>query len=92
MEKLGLGPDKLLKDNPRLIYSRLTGFGQTGPLAKRAGHDINYIAISGMHFTLSELHWIIGIKHVFLCINICWTPRVMLKGAGLNHPEGYSRC
>ena len=49
MEKLGLGPDRLLKDNPRLIYSRLTGFGQTGPLSKRAGHDINYIAISGMH-------------------------------------------
>ena len=47
MEKLGLGPDKLLKDNPRLIYSRLTGFGQSGPLAKKAGHDINYIAISG---------------------------------------------
>ena len=48
MERLGLGPDKLLKDNPRLIYSRLTGFGQSGPLAKKAGHDINYIAISGI--------------------------------------------
>lgn len=48
MEKLNLGPDKLLKENPRLIYARLTGFGQTGPLAKRAGHDINYVAISGI--------------------------------------------
>ena len=47
MEKLGLGPDRLFKDNPRLIYSRLTGFGQSGPLANKAGHDINYIATSG---------------------------------------------
>ncbi|XP_031626329.1 alpha-methylacyl-CoA racemase [Contarinia nasturtii] len=48
MEKLNLGPDILLKENPRLIYARLTGFGQTGPLAKRAGHDINYVAMSGV--------------------------------------------
>lgn len=48
MEKLGLGPDVLLKDNPRLVYARLTGFGQSGPLALSAGHDINYIAISGL--------------------------------------------
>lgn len=48
LEKLGLGPDILLKDNPRLIYARLTGFGQTGPLASRAGHDINYVAVSGI--------------------------------------------
>lgn len=48
MEKLNLGPDKLLEENPRLIYARLTGFGQTGPLAKRAGHDINYVAMSGI--------------------------------------------
>ena len=47
MEKLGLGPDKLLADNPQLIYARLTGFGQKGPLSMKAGHDINYIAISG---------------------------------------------
>ena len=47
MEKLGLGPSALLKDNPRLIYARLTGFGQYGPMADRAGHDINYLAISG---------------------------------------------
>jgi len=47
MERLGLGPADLLKDNPRLIYARLTGYGQDGPLSKRAGHDINYLAISG---------------------------------------------
>ena len=47
MERLGLGPDVLLADNPKLIYGRMTGWGQTGPLAHKAGHDINYIAISG---------------------------------------------
>lgn len=48
LEKSNLGPDILMKDNPRLIYARLTGFGQTGPLSKRAGHDINYVAMSGI--------------------------------------------
>ncbi|KAM6229869.1 alpha-methylacyl-CoA racemase [Porphyrio hochstetteri] len=48
MEKLGLGPEILLGDNPRLIYARLTGFGQTGKHAKSAGHDINYLALSGV--------------------------------------------
>ncbi|KAL8625439.1 hypothetical protein ACOMHN_018584 [Nucella lapillus] len=48
MEKMGLGPDILMKDNPRLVFARLTGFSQSGPLAKSAGHDINYIAISGL--------------------------------------------
>ncbi|KAL5286482.1 AMACR family protein [Megaselia abdita] len=48
MERLNLGPDKLLKENPKLIYARLTGFGQSGTLAKRAGHDINYLAVSGI--------------------------------------------
>jgi alpha-methylacyl-CoA racemase len=47
MERRGLGPAALLESNPRLIYARLTGWGQTGPYAKRAGHDINYLAISG---------------------------------------------
>lgn len=47
MERLGLGPDVLLERNPRLVYGRMTGWGQTGPLATHAGHDINYIAISG---------------------------------------------
>ncbi|EFA74634.1 hypothetical protein PPL_11602 [Heterostelium album PN500] len=47
MEKLGLSPESLMSEAPRLIYARLTGFGQTGPYALRAGHDINYIALSG---------------------------------------------
>ena len=46
-ERLGLGPDDLLAVNPRLVYARMTGWGQDGPLAQRAGHDINYIAIAG---------------------------------------------
>ncbi|MBE7373053.1 CaiB/BaiF CoA transferase family protein [Pseudomonas lopnurensis] len=47
MERLGLGPDELLARNPRLVYGRMTGWGQSGPLAKAAGHDINYIALTG---------------------------------------------
>ena len=47
MERLGLGPTELLRKNPRLVYARLTGWGQDGPLAARAGHDINYIAVAG---------------------------------------------
>jgi alpha-methylacyl-CoA racemase len=48
MERLGLGPDELLKSNPKLVYGRVTGWGQDGPLAQDAGHDINYVAISGL--------------------------------------------
>ena len=47
MERLGLGPDVVQAANPRLVYGRMTGWGQTGPLAHAAGHDINYIAITG---------------------------------------------
>jgi len=47
MERLGLGPDILISDNPALVYGRMTGWGQTGPYAPYAGHDINYIALSG---------------------------------------------
>jgi alpha-methylacyl-CoA racemase len=47
MERLGLGPDPCLAVNPRLVYGRMTGWGQFGPLAHAAGHDINYIAITG---------------------------------------------
>ena len=47
MERLGLGPEIALQRNPKLVYGRMTGWGQTGPLAKTAGHDINYIAITG---------------------------------------------
>ena len=47
MERLGLGPDVALKRNPKLVYGRMTGWGQFGPLSQAAGHDINYIAITG---------------------------------------------
>jgi alpha-methylacyl-CoA racemase len=47
MERLGLGPDEALRRNPRLVYGRMTGWGQSGPLAHSAGHDITYIALTG---------------------------------------------
>ncbi|MCL4744506.1 MAG: CoA transferase [Burkholderiaceae bacterium] len=47
MERLGLGPDACLARNPRLVYGRMTGWGQTGPLSQAAGHDLNYLALSG---------------------------------------------
>jgi alpha-methylacyl-CoA racemase len=47
MERLGLGPEECLKRNPKLVYGRVTGWGQTGPLSQAAGHDINYIAVTG---------------------------------------------
>ena len=48
MERLGLGPEVVLMRNPRLVYGRMTGWGQQGPLAKSVGHDIDYIALSGV--------------------------------------------
>jgi alpha-methylacyl-CoA racemase len=48
MERLGLGPQECLERNPRLVYGRMTGWGQQGPLSQAAGHDINYIALSGV--------------------------------------------
>jgi len=48
MERLGLGPNACLERNPKLVYGRMTGWGQDGPLAPRAGHDINYIALAGV--------------------------------------------
>ena len=47
MERLGLGPDICTNRNPKLVYGRMTGWGQTGPLSKSAGHDINYISLTG---------------------------------------------
>lgn len=47
MERLGFGPEESLADNPKLVYGRMTGWGQDGPLANHVGHDINYLAISG---------------------------------------------
>jgi alpha-methylacyl-CoA racemase len=48
MERLGLGPDVLLERNPRLVYGRMTGYGQDGPMSSVAGHDINYISLAGV--------------------------------------------
>jgi alpha-methylacyl-CoA racemase len=48
MERLGIGPDEALARNPRLVYGRMTGWGQDGPLAEQSGHDINYISIAGV--------------------------------------------
>ncbi len=47
MERLGLGPDQALARNPKLVYGRMTGWGQDGPLAHKAGHDLNYLALTG---------------------------------------------
>ena len=54
MERLGLGPDEALARNPRLIYGRMTGFGQDGPLAGRAGHDLTYLAYSGVLHAIGQ--------------------------------------
>ncbi|HLY47516.1 MAG TPA: CaiB/BaiF CoA-transferase family protein [Stellaceae bacterium] len=54
MERLGLGPETCLARNPRLVYGRMTGWGQDGPIAHTAGHDINYIALSGVLHSIGE--------------------------------------
>jgi alpha-methylacyl-CoA racemase len=55
MERLGLGPDICLEHNPRLVYGRMTGWGQTGPLAHAAGHDINYISLAGALHAIGDV-------------------------------------
>ena len=68
MEKLKLGPTDLFETNKKLIYARLTGFGQDGPYAKMAGHDINYLGLSGtrkydfLPFSKITAEWIFLIK------------------------------
>ncbi len=54
-ERIGIGPDACLDRNPRLVYGRMTGWGQTGPWASTAGHDMNYIAITGTLFGLGQV-------------------------------------
>jgi alpha-methylacyl-CoA racemase len=54
MERLGLGPDECLARNPKLVYGRMTGWGQEGPLAEAAGHDINYIALAGALYCIGR--------------------------------------
>jgi alpha-methylacyl-CoA racemase len=53
-ERLGLGPDVLIADNPRLVYARMTGYGQDGPLAGEAGHDLTYLAYAGVLHAIGE--------------------------------------
>ncbi|NNG23029.1 CaiB/BaiF CoA transferase family protein [Telluria aromaticivorans] len=55
MERLGLGPEVCLERNPKLVYGRVTGWGQDGPLAQAAGHDLNYVAMSGMLHAMGRL-------------------------------------
>jgi alpha-methylacyl-CoA racemase len=54
MERLGIGPDTCLARNPRLVFGRMTGWGQTGPMALRAGHDINYLSLTGALHAMGE--------------------------------------
>ncbi len=54
MERLGLGPDEFKFSNPKLVYGRMTGWGQYGPLAQSAGHDINYIALTGVLHAIGD--------------------------------------
>jgi alpha-methylacyl-CoA racemase len=54
MERLGLGPDVCRKANPKLVYARMTGWGQTGPIAQEAGHDINYLALTGALHSIGD--------------------------------------
>ncbi|MBW8302963.1 MAG: CoA transferase, partial [Brevundimonas sp.] len=54
MERLGIGPDHCAALNPRLVFGRITGWGQTGPMARQVGHDLNYIALSGALSMMGE--------------------------------------
>ena len=53
-ERLGIGPDECMARNPRLVYARMTGWGQDGPLAQQAGHDLNFLALTGALFALGS--------------------------------------
>lgn len=74
MEKLKLGPKELMETNKRLIYVRLTGFGQNGPYANMAGHDINFLGLSGnllitYYYILLYIYiYFIYIIHIYLVI------------------------
>ena len=53
-EKLGIGPDECLARNPKLVYARMTGWGQTGPIAHASGHDLNYISLTGISHAIGS--------------------------------------
>ena len=61
MERLGLGPQECQARNPRLVYGRMTGWGQEGPLADAAGHDINYIALTGALSAMGHESWMVQV-------------------------------
>ena len=79
MERNGLGPDAVLKRNPKLVYGRMTGWGQTGALSQAAGHDLNYIAITGaLHAMGDDKLKVIAaelIRMVRKSVTIDWTLR-----------------
>ena len=64
MERLSLGPEECCARNRRLIYGRMTGWGQTGPLAHTAGHDINYLGVTGILYAIGFS--IVGLKYGFV--------------------------
>lgn len=92
MEKLGLGPTELLRENPRLIYARLTGYGQNGPYSPAAGHDINYLAISGNHSLASCDS--LGLNAIYLVFSLpgrSFVPAWSQRGEALRPAEPCGR-
>lgn len=86
MERLGLGPNVLLKDNPRLIYARLSGFGQSGPIATYAGHDINYVALSGEEkMLIMSLTKCKTLKKLYDNRIYLWSTRILSCGKSMHH-------
>ena len=66
LEKMGIGAEECLRINPKIIICRISGFGQTGPLALRAGHDINYLANSGVQSVLGTKYGVPGFPNNIL--------------------------
>src|SRR3546814_10553785 len=82
MERLGLGPDVALARNPKLVYGRLTGWGQEGPYAPTAGHDINYIALRSEEHT-SELQSLMRISYAVFCLKKKKTTKTHIRPVDL---------
>jgi alpha-methylacyl-CoA racemase len=75
MERLGLGPDVVLARNPKLVYGRMTGWGQEGPLAQAAGHDINYISVTGALASIGPISAAARFMSWSACSQHCWKRR-----------------
>lgn len=86
MEKLNLGPDVLLANNPKLIYARLSGYGQSGLLSTVAGHDINYLSVTGKYYfyemneaiiliTMRISSFYVAILNIHRAVVILWVAR-----------------